>query len=50
MNPWTRTGWAFAVLAIGIAAQSAVAQDTLKIASTANAQPVRVQGFIEASS
>ena len=33
MRPWKRTGWAFAVLAIGIAAQSAVAQDTLKIAA-----------------
>jgi NitT/TauT family transport system substrate-binding protein len=33
MKPWKRTGWAFAVLAIGIAAQSAVAQDTLKIAA-----------------
>jgi ABC-type nitrate/sulfonate/bicarbonate transport system substrate-binding protein len=33
MKPWTRTGWAFAVLAIGIVAQSAVAQDTLKIAA-----------------
>jgi NitT/TauT family transport system substrate-binding protein len=33
MKPWTRTGRAFAALAIGIAAQSAIAQDTLKVAA-----------------
>ena len=33
MDSWKRVGRAFAALAIGIAAQSAIAQDTLKIAA-----------------